>query len=184
MSTASNLTGYGPRTHLMFSGQEEDYDLWEVRLLDYMNLQCLKKTILPRQGFVEDPDDHATKNEMTYSELVMLLDEISLSVIMNDAVDDGRQALAILRDHYKGSDYSEALKSRKSTTVSKNSEEDTVMKAESSAKNTLKCYGCRRSGHYAISFVRIVNVRDTSQKSAKRRKVTVLKVHKKVKTLC
>ena len=115
MSTASNLTCYGPRTRLMFSGQEEDYDLWEVRLLGYMNLQGLKKTILPRHGSVEDPDDHATKNEMAYSELVMLLDEKSLSMIMNDVPDDGRKALTILRDHYKGSDYSNALKSRKST---------------------------------------------------------------------
>ena len=89
---------------------------------------------MPRQGSVEDPDDHATKNEIAYSELVMLLDEKSLSMIMNDATDEGRKALAILRDHYKGSDYSETLKSWKSTTVSQNSEEDTVMKAESSAK--------------------------------------------------
>ena len=138
MSTASNLTGYRPRTRLMFSGQEEDYDLWEVRLLGYMNLQGLKKTILPRHGSVEDPDDHATKNEMAYSELVMLLDEKSLSMIIIDAPDDGRKALAIPRDHYKSSDYSEALKSITSTTVSKNSGEDTVMKAESSAKNTQK----------------------------------------------
>ena len=42
-------------------------------------------------------------------------------MIIIDAPDDGRKALTILRDHYKGSDYSEALKSIKSTTVSKNS---------------------------------------------------------------
>ena len=32
----------------------------------------------------------------------MLLDEKALSMIMTDAIDDGRKALEILRDHYKG----------------------------------------------------------------------------------
>ena len=40
-------------------------------------------------------------HEIAYSELVMLLDEKSLSMFRNDASDDGRKALAILRDHYK-----------------------------------------------------------------------------------
>ena len=90
-------TGYGPRMKLMFTGDEQDYDIWEVRFLGYMALQGLKETILPSSTTVD-----STKNERAYAELVMLLDEKSLSMIMTDAIDDGRKALEILRDHYKG----------------------------------------------------------------------------------
>ena len=82
---------------LMFTGDEQDYDIWEVRFLCYMALQSLKETILPSSTTVD-----STKNEKAYAELVMLLDEKSLSMIMTDAIDDGRKALEILRDHYKG----------------------------------------------------------------------------------
>ena len=37
-----------------------------------------------------------------YAELVMILDAKSLSMVMTDAADDGRKALGILRDHYRG----------------------------------------------------------------------------------
>ena len=90
-------TGYGPRMKLMFTGDEQDYDIWEVIFLGYMALQGLKETILPSSTTVD-----STKNERAYAELVMLLDEKSLSMIMTDAIDDGRKALEILRDHYKG----------------------------------------------------------------------------------
>ena len=90
-------TGYGPRMKLMFTDDEQDCDIWEVRFLGYMALQDLKETIVPSSTTV-DP----TKNEKAYAELVMLLDEKSLSMIMTDAIDDGRKALEILRDHYKG----------------------------------------------------------------------------------
>ena len=96
MTDHNKSTGYGPRV-LIFSGEEEDYDLWEVRFLGYMALQNLKKTILPG---AETPDD--TKNERAYAELVMILDAKSLSMVMTDAADDGRKALSILRDHYRG----------------------------------------------------------------------------------
>ena len=96
MTDHNKSTGYGPRA-LIFSGEEEDYDLWEVRFLGYMALQNLKKTILPG---AETPDD--TKNERAYAELVMILDAKSLSMVMTDAADDGRKTLSILRDHYRG----------------------------------------------------------------------------------
>ncbi len=82
----------------MFSGDEQAYDLWEVRFLGYLAIQNLKKTILPSE---DNPD--ASKNEKAYAELVMLLDEKSLSMVMTDAADNGRKALSILRDHYRGS---------------------------------------------------------------------------------
>ena len=80
----------------MFFGDKQDFDLWEVRLFGYMNLQGLKKTILSVSSLKTYPRDHAEKNEKAYSELVMLLDEKSLT-------DDGRMTLSILQDHYKGS---------------------------------------------------------------------------------
>ena len=96
-------TGYGPstlplRNPLMFTGKEEDYDIWETRFLGYMAIKDLKKTILPSTSEAD-----AGKNEKAYAELVLLLDETSLSIIMNDAKDRGRDALSLLRDHYRGS---------------------------------------------------------------------------------
>ena len=99
-SQVSHSTGYGPRasaSKLVFTGEENDNDLWEVRMLAYMGLQDLKTTILPSTTEAEP-----AKNEKAYAELVMLLDEKSLSMVMNEASDDGRQALEILRAHYKG----------------------------------------------------------------------------------
>ena len=80
----------------MFTGDEQYYDIWEVRFLGYMALQGLKETILQSSTTVD-----STKNKKAYAEVVMLLDEQSLSMIMTDAIDDGRKALEILRDHYK-----------------------------------------------------------------------------------
>ena len=45
-----------------------------------MGLQDLKTTILPSATAVEP-----AKNEKTYAELVMLLDEKSLSMVMNES---------------------------------------------------------------------------------------------------
>lgn len=44
----------------------------------------------------------AERNEEVYAELIQLLDDKSLSLVMRDAVDDGRKGLQILRDHYAG----------------------------------------------------------------------------------
>lgn len=93
-------TGYGPsiRANVMFTGNESEYDLWEVRMLGYMAIKKLKSTILTPTG----TDPNQADNEKAYSELVLLLDSTSLSMIMNDAADDGRKALQILRAHYRG----------------------------------------------------------------------------------
>ena len=89
--------GYGPRARLLFDGDENQYDLWEVRFLGYLQLQGLKSVVLST-----DADIDADKNEKVFSEMVQVLDEKSLCLIMNDAADDGRAALKILRSHYKG----------------------------------------------------------------------------------
>ena len=42
------------------------------------------------------------RNEDAYNELIQFLDDKSLSLIMREASDNGREALRILRDHYAG----------------------------------------------------------------------------------
>eukprot|EP00795_Rhopilema_esculentum_P006613 gene6613-12151_t len=61
-----------------------------------MKLRNLKTTIL------SDEDVNPSKNEEAFAELIQFLDDKSLSLIMRDAVDDGRNALKILRAHYAG----------------------------------------------------------------------------------
>ena len=59
-----------------------------------MKLRDLKQTILSE----EEVDQ--SKNEEAFSK--QFLDDKSLSLIMRDAVDDGREALKILRAYYAG----------------------------------------------------------------------------------
>jgi hypothetical protein len=101
----SNLTGYGPSgnnaghwNRLCFDGDERKYEQWEVKFLGYMRLRKLKDTILCPA--TETPN--AAKNEEAFAELIQFLDDRSLALVMRDAVDDGRRALGILREHYAG----------------------------------------------------------------------------------
>ena len=138
MTSSNNLTGYGPSSNagrfnrLYFDGDERKYEQWEIKFLGYMRLQKLKDVILPSD---EAPD--ATKNEEAFAELIQFLDDRSLSLVMRDAVDDGRKALAILRNHYAGkgkpriiSLYTELTSLHKSSTESVT---DYVIKAETAA---------------------------------------------------
>ena len=63
-----------------------------------MAIKGMKTTILT--PLAETSDE--AENEKAYSELVLLLDSSSLSMVMTDAADDGREALKILRAHYRG----------------------------------------------------------------------------------
>lgn len=70
-----------------------------------MRIQKLLDTILPgtpdaSTGIVPNPDPE--KNADAYAELVQYLDDKSLNLIIRDATNDGRKALAILRKHYLG----------------------------------------------------------------------------------
>ena len=99
---AGSLTGYGAPAHqLRFDGDESKYELWETKMLAYMKLKKLKTVILPAENNLAAAvsDD---KKEEAYSELILLLDERSQNLIMQDAKDDGRKALEILRQHYAG----------------------------------------------------------------------------------
>ena len=94
---AETQRGYGmPRSNLIFDGKEENYEIWEVKLLAYLSTKKLKKTVTTESYGTAD----AAKNEEAYSEIVQLLDNRSLSLIMRDAKDNGREALRILREHY------------------------------------------------------------------------------------
>ena len=78
--------GYGP-SHLCFDGNEARYKIWDEKMLGYMKLKNLKEVIL--LGTVAS----AERKEQCYAELIQFLDE---------AKDDGRRALQILRQHYVG----------------------------------------------------------------------------------
>ena len=93
---ANGQTGYGPAQRCIFDGDEEKYEHWECKMLAYMKLRKLKHVILP------GAPASAEKKEEAFSELVGMLDDRSLNLIMNDAKDDGRRALEILREHYAG----------------------------------------------------------------------------------
>ena len=102
MSSINNSTGYGP-SHLSFSkrlyfdGNEENYELWEVKFLAHLRLQKLDK-IIDQDGEVD-----GEKNKDVFSELVQYLDDKSLMLVVQDAKGDGRKAIDILREHYSGS---------------------------------------------------------------------------------
>eukprot|EP00794_Sanderia_malayensis_P019551 gene19551-21483_t len=103
MDSQNNSTGYGPRqqahgrfARLIFDGDEINYEQWEIKFLGYMKLRDLKATILA------DGEIDASKNEEAFAELIQFLDDKGLSLIMHDAVDNGQEALKILRTHYAG----------------------------------------------------------------------------------
>ncbi len=104
MSTSSTSTGYGLSSshgrwnNLQFTGDERKYEQWEVKFMGYMRLKNLKAVINPSAT----DEVNAEKNEECFAELIQFLDDRSLSLVMRDARDKGREALTILREHYRG----------------------------------------------------------------------------------
>ena len=99
MALDKNLTGYGPSSlwqNLVFNGDERKFEVWETKILGYMKLKKLKKV------FVGETAITAEQNETAFCELIQFLDERSLTLVMRDAKDNGREALKILRNHYAG----------------------------------------------------------------------------------
>ena len=96
-ATADSVRGYGPRVghRLIFDGNPDKYELWEIKFIGHLRLQKLYDVLTS-----DSPD--AEKNANIFAELVQLLDDRSLSLVMRDAVDDGKNALKILREHYLG----------------------------------------------------------------------------------
>ena len=99
---AHTSTGYGPRSRLYYDGDPNKYQIWETRFLSFLYTQdkAFHKAILPKAPSVADDTDFDENNKTAYAELVQVLDERSLMLIMNDAPNDGRAALKILRQHY------------------------------------------------------------------------------------
>lgn len=71
-------------------------------MLGHFHLIGLKHTVLgePRTEAERAADDK--KNADADAEMILLLDDKSLSLVMRDAADDGRKALKILREYYAG----------------------------------------------------------------------------------
>ena len=101
MAEIQGSTGYGPSSRysrVFFSGNEDEYELWETRFISYLELKDLK-------GVVDATDEttvDATKNSKVFSEMVQYLDDTSLGLIMREAKGDGRKSLQLLRTHYAG----------------------------------------------------------------------------------
>ena len=102
MATQYNLTGYGPRRRLIFDGDETKYELWEVKFLGFMRLQKLYDVFVKSPSEKEDEAPDEAKQADAFAELVQCLDDRSLSLVIREARDDGRKALAVLREHYQG----------------------------------------------------------------------------------
>ena len=103
MADTQASTGYGPSSRwnrLYFDGDDRKYEQWELKFLGYMLLKKLKKTILPPD--VSEPNEDVEKQEQAFAEMIQFLDDRSLGLVMREAKDHGRKALAILREHYAG----------------------------------------------------------------------------------
>ena len=124
-SNSGNSRGYGPSRwqRLYFDGDERKFEQWLVKFLGYMRLQGLKDVIdpptttagTPRTTVTVDNNDAPTtvadtaaattdddRNAQAFAELIQFLDDRSLSLVMRDALDNGREALKILKEHYQG----------------------------------------------------------------------------------
>ena len=71
-----------------------------MKFIGYLRLYKLSD-VVTRQAGSEVPDD-AAHNADVFAELIQCLDDRSLTLAMRDARDDGRKALATLREHYIG----------------------------------------------------------------------------------
>ena len=91
-------TGYGPRVlKLFFNGEELKYELWEVKFLGYLRIYQHSISYRPRWSWF---CWKKTKNATVFAELIQFLYDTSLTLVIREAQDNGRKALAILREHY------------------------------------------------------------------------------------
>ena len=135
-----NSTGYGPAARLCFNGDERTYEVWEMKFMAYMRTKELRNAIDPDAAGIVS----VNSRERAFAELVQVLDDRSLNLIMRDAKDDGKAAMAILRDHYAGTSEQRILSLLTTlTTIAKGHNElltDYVIRAESAA-NALRNAG-------------------------------------------
>ena len=90
----SQFCGIGKTTawrawqRLVFDGDENNFELWEVKFLGHLRLMGLKEAIVSTEENVDEE-----KNEECYAELIQFLDDKSLLLVMREAMVDGRKAL-------------------------------------------------------------------------------------------
>ena len=159
-------TGYGPSHghRLQFDGDESKYELWEMKFVGYLRLHKLSDVIERPREVTESADgedvprngDDASRNADVFAQLIQCLDDRSLTLVMRDARDDGREALNILRAHYlgKGKPRIIALYTQL-TSLTMNGEislTDYVLKAETAA-TLLKTAGEKISDSLLIAMI-------------------------------
>ena len=135
---------------IYFNGDGDKYELWEVKFLGQLRLQNLLKIVT----CTDDVDTE--ENAKVFSQLAIVLDDRSLSLIINDAKDDGRKAIGILRDYYLGKSKPRLISLyTELTTLRLNSEEDItnyIIRAER-ASNALKNAGENFSDSLLVAIV-------------------------------
>ena len=94
-TTNASATGYGPR--LAFSGEEDQWDVWELKFMGHMTIIGLAD-VFTGKGKVDEKS-----NTLAFAQLIQYLDDKSINLVIGEARNDGRRALAILREHYRGS---------------------------------------------------------------------------------
>jgi len=82
-----NPSDNGPsRARLYFDGDEWKFEFWEVKFLAHLRTLNLASTILPvADGGVPDEEIDAEKNAECFSCIVQMIDNRSLSSIIQDA---------------------------------------------------------------------------------------------------
>lgn len=91
-----NPTGYGPRPIMnsrrptTFDGDERNFEIWILKFVSYLRIRGLDLNT-----------DDASVNAEIFDELIQVLDDRSISLIMRDAVDDGKASIKILKEHYQ-----------------------------------------------------------------------------------
>ena len=146
MASANSSTGvpigYGPRNRLYFDGEQEHYELWEVKFFGHLRIVKLHSVIEDSANgedseAAEQNADFSEKNKTVFADLVQYLDDKSLSLVIRDARDDGRKALKILREHYLGSSAPRLIAMYTELTSLKKSDSETVtdymLRAETTA---------------------------------------------------
>ena len=78
-----------------FDGDERNFELWQIKFLGLMRIRGYYDVFNDASDSVDQD-----KNAHAFAELIQCLDDRSLSLIVRDALDDGRAALNILKGHY------------------------------------------------------------------------------------
>ena len=151
-------TGYVRKHRNYFDGDENKYEIWEVKFLAYLRLSKLLD-VITRPAGTDGPEEnyvYVARNADVFAEIVQCLDDRSLTLVMHDAKDDGRKAIEILREHYVGKGKPRVIALYIELTSLKMSEDcgltDYVLKAETAA-TSLKSAGEEISDSLLVAMV-------------------------------